>query len=115
MALSKEMILTLQQLKGIGNKTIFKICESDKSSISDIDEVYEVLKKQKGKKFENLVKDDIIEANGYAKRIIVKSEEANIGLISYYDAGYPDILKRTIDEEGRLDPPYFYGTEVIFP
>jgi hypothetical protein len=40
MALSKEMILTLQQLKGIGNKTIFKICESEKSSITDIDEVY---------------------------------------------------------------------------
>lgn len=105
MALSKEMILTLQQLKGIGNKTIFKICESEKSSITDIDEVYNVLKKQKGKKFENLVKDDIIEANGYAKRIIEKSEEANIGLISYYDVSYPDILKRTIDEEGRLDPP----------
>ena len=105
MALSKEMILTLQQLKGIGNKTIFKICESENSSISDIDELYDILKKQKGKKFENLVKDNIIEANGYAKRIIVKSEEANIGLISYYDAGYPDILKRTIDEEGKLDPP----------
>ena len=99
------MILTLQQLKGIGNKTIFKICESENSSISDIDEVYDVLKKQKGKKFENLVKDDIMDANSYAKRIIEKSEEANIGLISYYDAGYPDILKRTIDEEGRLDPP----------
>ena len=105
MALSKEMILTLQQLKGFGNKTIFKICESENSSISDIDEVYDVLKKQKGKKFENLVKDDIMDANSYAKRIIEKSEEANIGLISYYDAGYPDILKRTIDEEGRLDPP----------
>lgn len=105
MALSKELILTLQQLKGIGNKTIFKICESEKSSISNVDDVYDVLKKQRGKKFENLVKDDIVEANGYAKRIIEKSEEANIGLISYYDAGYPDILKHTIDEEGRLDPP----------
>ena len=50
-------------------------------------------------------KRNIIEANGYAKRIIEKSEEANIGLISYYDVNYPDILKRTIDEEGRLDPP----------
>lgn len=105
MALSKEMILTLQQLKGIGNKTIFKICENEKSSISDVDDVYDALKKQKGKKFENLVKDDIVEANSYAKRIIEKSEEANIGLISYYDVGYPDILKRTIDEEGKLDPP----------
>lgn len=105
MSLSKGMILTLQQLKGIGNKTIFKICENEKSSISDVDDVYDVLKKQKGKKFENLVKEDIVEANSYAKRIIEKSEEANIGLISYYDAGYPDILKRTIDEEGRLDPP----------
>ena len=67
--------------------------------------MYDVLKKQKGKKFENFVKEDIVEANSYAKRIIEKSEEAYIGLISYYDAGYPDILKRTIDEEGRLDPP----------
>lgn len=49
MALSKEMILTLQQLKGIGNKTIFKICESEKSSITDIDEVYNVLKNRKGR------------------------------------------------------------------
>lgn len=36
MALSREMILTLLQLKGIGNKTIFKICESVPTSISDI-------------------------------------------------------------------------------
>lgn len=105
MALSKEMILTLKQLNGIGNKTIFKICESVKSSISDVDEVYDVLKRQKGKKFESLTKDDIIEANGYTKRILEKSKEADIGLISYYDTDYPDILKRTIDEEGKLDPP----------
>ncbi len=105
MALSREMILTLLQLKGIGNKTIFKICESVPTSISDIDDVYDVLKKQKSKKFDSIVKDDVIEAYRYAKSIIEKSEEANIGLISYYDTVYPDILKRTIDEEGNFAPP----------
>lgn len=39
MALSREIILTLQQLEGIGNKTIFKIAEQASSSITSIEEL----------------------------------------------------------------------------
>lgn len=56
MALSREMILTLLQLKGIGNKTIFKICESVPTSISDIDDVYDVLKNKRVKSLIALLK-----------------------------------------------------------
>lgn len=105
MALSREMILTLHQLDGIGNKTIFKICKNLTASISDVGGLYDFLKEQKEKKFEKFVRNDIIEANHYALHIIEKSANANINLISYYDTGYPDILKSTIDEKGKLDPP----------
>ena len=35
MTLSTEMILTLQQLDGIGNKTILKIANQEPTSIGD--------------------------------------------------------------------------------
>lgn len=105
MKLSSEMILTLQQLEGIGNKTIFKMTSLINTSITSLEDLYSFLKKQKGKKIEAITKDDLANANLLAKRIIEKSAEHNIGLISYYDAEFPDILRKTINEDGKLDPP----------
>lgn len=105
MKLSSEMILTLQQLEGIGNKTIFKMADLINVSITSLEEVYTFLKRQKGKKIEAITKNDLINANLQAKRIIENSTEHNIGLISYYDAEFPDILRQTINEDGKLDPP----------
>lgn len=105
MALSKELLLTLQQLNGIGNKTIFKIAEQINKQISTIDDLCCFWKKLKGKKFESICSEDLIEAYKLAKRIIDSSARASIGLISYYDSEYPDNLRNTINEDGKNDPP----------
>lgn len=105
MKLSSEMILTLQQLGGIGNKTILKMAKLINTSITSPEELYSFLKEQTGKKIEAIVKNDVINANQKAKRIIENSNKHSIGLISYYDIEFPDILRNTINEDGKLDPP----------
>ena len=52
MALSSEHILTLQQLSGIGTKTIFKIAEQVTKPIHTIEELCTFWKTLKGKKME---------------------------------------------------------------
>ena len=91
MELSKDIILTLKLIQGVGNKTIFKIVQQVKQPLTSIEELCDFWKCLKGKKLESISKDDIIEAYDNAKRLMERSEEASIGLISYYDA--------------KLDPP----------
>ena len=105
MALSSEHILTLQQLSGIGTKTIFKIAEQVIKPIHTIEELCTFWKTLKGKKMEAIGVDDIIEANNSAKRIIDASARESIGLVGYYDDEFPNILRHTINEEGKPDPP----------
>lgn len=105
MALSSELILTLQQLNGIGTKTILKIAEQFPRKITTIDELCNLWKTIKGKKIEAISSRDLIEANDEAKRIIESSAKKSIGLISYYDADFPEQLHRTINEEGKSEPP----------
>lgn len=33
------------------------------------------------------------------------SDQANIGIVGYYDEEFPDVLRKTVNEEGKLDPP----------
>ena len=105
MALSAELLLTLQQLKGVGSKTILKIAEQIVGDIKNIEDLCSYWKGLKGKKFESITEDDIIEAYDVAIRIINHSRMQNIGLIGYYDDVFPGILRETCNEEGKLDPP----------
>ena len=105
MALSAEHILTLQQLKGVGTKTIFKVAEQVINPISTIEELCAFWNTLKGKKLEAIGANNIIEANNSAKRIIAASANASIGLVGYYDESFPDILRHTINEDGKEDPP----------
>lgn len=105
MALSAEHILTLQQLSGIGAKTIFKVAEQVINPISSVEELCAFWNTLKGKKLEAIGANDIIEANNSAKRIIAASANASIGLVGYYDESFPDILRHTINEEGKEEPP----------
>jgi len=111
--LTPELVITLQQLKGIGNKTILSTIGGGISTpISTLDELCSLLKTIAGKKIESISYDNLIEANKSAKRIITHTEEANIGIITYYDASYPDILRNCKDENGKSDPPlvlYYRG------
>lgn len=112
MALSREIILTLQQLEGIGNKTIFKIAEQASSSITSIEKLCTFWSKLKGKKFAKIDSDDLMTANKAAKRIIETAEREGVGVLSYYDKDYPEVLKTCTDEEGKIDAPiilYYRG------
>ena len=59
MALSAELLLTLQQLKGVGSKTILKIAEQIVDDIISIEDLCSYWKGLKGKKFESITEDDI--------------------------------------------------------
>ena len=111
--LSQEIVITLQQLEGIGNKTILsKIGSIVCSSISTLDDLLSFWGNLKGKKFDDISNDDIKEANRIAKRIISRAVDENVGIITYYDEEYPEILRQCTDEKGKIDVPlilYYRG------
>lgn len=110
--LSTEMILTLLQLKRIGNKTILKLTQQIQTPISSLEQLYRFWRTLKGKDFESKTKEDLDDANRIAKRIIFQCEQEGIGIISFFEDSYPEILKSCKDEEGKLDPPlilYYRG------
>lgn len=105
MALSAEMILTLQQLDGFGTKTIFKIAQQISTPPSSLKELYDFLKTLKGKRIQSISLEDIIDANDIAKKIIDVSSKHFIDFVGYYDSDFPTMLRATINEDGKLDPP----------
>lgn len=105
MALSPEMILTLQQLDGFGTKTIFKIAQQISTPPSSLKELYDFLKTLKGKRIQSISLEDIIDANDIAKKIIDVSSKHFIDFVGYYDSDFPTMLRTTINEDGKLDPP----------
>lgn len=110
MALNTELLITLQQLKGFGNKTILEL--SKILTARTIDDLCEEWHSLDGKKYTKITEDDLYNANQYAYRIIEASESQGIGIISYYDEKFPDILKTCVDEDGKPNPPivlYYRG------
>ena len=113
MSLNKEQILTLTCLKevgvkGIGPQKIFSIGNtiSDKGlAIQEYEELYKLMKGMKEKAINSVGLDDLNNAYQYARRIIEASAQSGIGLVGYYDEEFPDILRKTVNEDGKLDPP----------
>lgn len=104
--LSQEIVITLQQLEGIGNKTILsKIGGIVSSPITNLEDLLSFWRNLKGKKFEAISNDDIKEANRISKRIISRAVDENVGIITYYDEEYPEILRQCTDENGKIDAP----------
>ena len=103
--LTTRIILTLQQLDGIGNKTIFKLSEQVKSPITSLEELYIFWTSLKGKKFTSITSEDLKEAYLSANRIIEQAINHNVGVISYFDSEYPEILRNCMNEDGKIDPP----------
>lgn len=104
--LTSELVLTLQQLEGIGNKTILsKIGSRIKTPISTLKDLFNLCTSISGKKFESITYEKLKDANEVAKRIISDSLKEDIGVLSYYDDEYPETLKKCTDEKGHIDPP----------
>jgi DNA processing protein len=108
MGLTKEQILTLTFLKGIGPKKILSIgttINDRELHVDSYEGLHEVMKGMKDKKIQNVSLDDLNAAYRDARKTIEYSESKGIGLLGYYDEEFPQNLRNTINEEGKLDPP----------
>ena len=110
MALNTELLITLQQVKGIGNKTILKLAKQ--VSAKDIEELCDMWPTLADKRLQKVSKEDLYAANRNAYKIIEASENAGIGIISYFEDAFPEILRGCTDEDGKSNPPlvlYYRG------
>ena len=115
MSLSKEFILTLSclkevEVKGIGPKKVLAIgLEADRTGIDihSTEDLFKVMQGMKEKVIKKVDLADLNDAHAYALRLIKKSEDSGIGLIGYFDDIFPETLRKTINEEGKDDPPMF--------
>lgn len=112
MSLTTRQILALKALPGVGKQSILKVGNYRTQDI-DTEELPEVLEKcavkmknpaGKGKK--PITAEDINSALKTADEIIEKSRSHQVGIISYYESGFPANLRNTKTEDGkRSDPP----------
>lgn len=110
MALNTEILITLQQLKGVGKQTILSVARSiNVSSMEELVDKWDGLNIPRLKK---ITRDDLQYANHKALQIINTSEDMGIGIISYFEDAFPSLLKNCINEKGKVDPPlvlYYRG------
>jgi DNA processing protein len=113
MALTKEQILTLTCLKevdvkGVGPQKIFAIgaaIDDRNLVINSNDDLAKLMSGMKEKAIQKVTLKNLNEASNVARKIIETSSQAGIGLVGYYDNEFPDVLRKTVNEEGKLDPP----------
>ena len=114
MALNKEHLLTLTCLKeigvkGIGPKKIFSIAQTieDKGLIvNELDELASVMNGMKEKVIRSVSLLELTMARNHAANMyIYQSKELGIDYVGYYDDEFPEALRQTINEDGKLDPP----------
>ena len=112
MALSSLNVITLLNLKGIGPKAILKIGAAVESKkIETTEQLYQTLQDLKIKKG-SITMDELLDAEETARSIIRRSEKNGIGVVSYYDDEFPEILRHCMNEDGKEDPPvvlYYKG------
>lgn len=112
MALNTELIVTLQRIRGMSNRTIFHINEAFTDDINSIEELCDNWGYLNDKKLAKIKSSDLYTANFIARRFIDTSLKNGIGLISICDDIFPLQLKKCINEKGTFDPPvvlYYRG------
>ena len=112
MALTKEQIIALQSIKGIGLATINKIQKASIiNNIYSFRDLYALLKDNLNKNV-SLTYEDLLKAKDVASEILDKSEKLGIKVITQYDEKFPNQLLSTVDETGKLAVPnllYYKG------
>ena len=111
--LTKEQILTLTCLKevgvkGVGPQKIFAIgtaIDDRELEIKSYEDLAKLMSGMKEKAIQKVTLSNLNEAYQVARKIMDASEQANIRLVGYYDEEFPDVLRKTVNEEGKLDPP----------
>ena len=111
--LTKEQILTLTCLKdvgikGIGPQKIFAIGAAIDDwglEVKTYDDLAKLMSGMKEKAINKVTLSNLTDAYQVAKKILDASIRADIGLVGYYDHEFPEILRKTVNEEGKLEPP----------
>lgn len=110
MALNTELLITLQMLPNIGNKTILKFAQS--VNINSVEDLSEYICAMKKGRFANIDNKTFSQANQTAHRIMETCDRENIGIISYFESSFPQQLRECVDEKGAPDAPivlYYRG------
>ena len=113
MALNKEQVLTLTCLKevgvkGVGPQKIFAIgaaIDERELEIKSYEDLAKLMSDMKEKAINKVTLANLNDAYTVAKKIVEASSQSNIGYVGYYDSEFPDVLRKTVNEEGKLDPP----------
>ena len=113
MALTKEHIFTLTCLKeigikGVGPKKVLSIGNTIKERnipIESLEDLASFMKTMKEKAINNVRMEDLQKAYNYAMNIVEASKAEGIGFKGYYDDDFPESLRKTVDEEGKENPP----------
>ena len=114
MKINHISVLALNELRGVGPKKLMALVghmlEND-ISIQSWEDLHEFLLEYAPSSVK--VSEEIAEeAFRKARRIIQESERLGIGILTYFDEDYPEILRHTTGEDGKLDPPiilYYKG------
>ncbi len=113
MALTKEYIFTLTCLKeigikGVGPKKVLAIGNTIKDknlSIESLEDLASLMRTRKEKAINGVKLDDLQKAYKYALNIVEASKAEGIELTGYYDEDFPEPLRKTVDEDGKANPP----------
>ena len=113
MTLTKEYIFTLTCLKeigikGVGPKKVLSIGNTIKERnipIESLEDLASLMKTMKEKAINNVRMEDLQKAYNYAMNIVEASKAEGIGFKGYYDDDFPESLQKTVDEEGKENPP----------
>ncbi len=113
MALYKEQVLTLTCLKevgvkGVGPQKIFAIgaaIDERELEIKSYEDLAKLMSGMKEKAINKVTLANLNDAYTVAKKIVEASSQSNIGYVGYYDSEFPDVLRKTVNEEGKLAPP----------
>lgn len=113
MTLTKEYIFTLTCLKeigikGVGPKKVLSIGNTIKERnipIESLEDLASLMKTMKEKAINSVRMEDLQKAYNYAMNIVEASKAEGIGFKGYYDDDFPESLRKTVDEEGKENPP----------
>lgn len=113
MTLTKEYIFTLTCLKeigikGVGPKKVLSIGNTIKERnipIESLEDLASFMKTMKEKAINNVRMEDLQKAYNYAMNIVEASKAEGICFKGYYDDDFPESLRKTVDEEGKENPP----------
>jgi DNA processing protein len=102
MGLKTEQIVKILQLKGLGRKTAFKICDIAKDEFFDNDSdlqdfILESIANRKVQRLKEYSNHEFIIAFKKGEQILEESDKAGVKILSVFDEHFPIMLQDIID------------------